>query len=121
MYGVASALAMSRARRACERKKRKSVKNNKAPLPVISRAQLKPPVQKANLTYFNIGTSFILIGSFLVLTSVIPDDILGMNQSFMPEKNRDPDFIMWPKCYEIRKKMQFGGSHTTYLALKVEI
>ena len=75
MYGVQSAIAIKR-----ERKKRESVKGGtKAPLPVISRAQLKPPVQKANLTYFNVGASFILIGSFLVLTSVIPDDILGMN------------------------------------------
>ena len=73
MYGVQSAIAIKR-----ERKKRESVKGGaKAPLPVISRAQLKPPVQKANLTYFNVGASFILIGSFLVLTSVIPDDILG--------------------------------------------
>ena len=76
MYGVQSAIAIKR-----ERKKRESVKNNKAPLPVISRAQLKPPVQKANLTYFNVGASFILIGSFLVLTSVIPDDILGRYES----------------------------------------
>ena len=77
MYGVQSAIAIKR-----ERKKRESVKGGaKAPLPVISRAQLKPPVQKANLTYFNVGASFILIGSFLVLTSVIPDDILGRYES----------------------------------------
>ena len=86
MYGVQSALAIKR-----ERKKRESVKNNKAPLPVISRAQLKPPVQKANLTYFNVGASFILIGSFLVLTSVIPDDILGRYE-FHWGKNLGPRF-----------------------------
>ena len=72
MYGVQSAIAIKR-----ERKKRAGQTGVQKPTVRISRDQLKPPEQKANLTYFNVGASFILIGSFLVLTSIIPDDILG--------------------------------------------
>ena len=47
------------------------------PLPVLTREQLKPPDQTYSLTYFNVGVAFILMGTFMVLTSIIPDDFLG--------------------------------------------
>ena len=72
MY-VQSALAIKRQRE----KRANNEQGVHAPLPVIPRSYLKPPDQKSNLTYFNVGASFIIIGSFLVLTSVIPDDFLG--------------------------------------------
>ena len=49
------------------------------PLPTLTREQLKPPKQSYALTYFNVGVSFFLLGTFMILTSVIPDNYLGSN------------------------------------------
>lgn len=76
MYAVQSALAIKR-----ERQKRASrcASNIPQPLPIIRREQLKPPEPSYSLTYFNVGVAFTLMGTFMVLTSVIPDDFLGRN------------------------------------------
>ena len=49
------------------------------PLPTLTREQLKPPKQTYALTYFNVGVAFFLLGTFMILTSVIPDNYLGSN------------------------------------------
>ena len=41
--------------------------------------QIKPPKQSYSLSYFNVGAAFIIIGTFMVLTSVIPENFLGQN------------------------------------------
>lgn len=76
MYAVQSALAIKR-----ERQKRASrtASTIPQPLPIIRREQLKPPEPSYSLTYFNVGVAFTLMGTFMVLTSVIPDDFLGSN------------------------------------------
>ena len=79
MHAMQSALAIKR-----ERQKRASrCAGNSAPLPVLTREQLKPPEQTYSLTYFNVGVAFTLMGTFMVLTSFIPDDILGPNWTSM--------------------------------------
>ena len=93
MYAVQSALAIKRAR---EKRASKSGPVHQIPADV-KRDLLKPPEQKGSLTYFNVGVAFILLGeqtpldppitlilsyllgTFMVLTSIIPDDILGSN------------------------------------------
>eukprot|EP00093_Oithona_nana_P006745 06745.XXX_149170_148638_1 [CDS] Oithona nana genome sequencing. len=75
MYAVQSALAIKRAR---EKRASKSGPVHQIPAEV-KRDLLKPPEQKGSLTYFNVGVAFILLGTFMVSSSIIPDDILGSN------------------------------------------
>jgi len=76
MFAAQSALAIKR-----ERQKRAS-RSGPQPLPVFTKEQLeqiKPPKQSYSLSYFNVGAAFIIIGTFMVLTSVIPENFLGQN------------------------------------------
>ena len=75
MYAVQSAIAIKR-----ERQKRASrCGAGPHPLPTLTREQLKPPKQTYSLTYFNVGVAFTLMGTFMMLTSIIPDNFLGPN------------------------------------------
>ena len=73
-----SALALKR-----ERKKRASRSNQSgepAPALKVTRDQLQPPqIQSYSLTYFNVGVAFTLMGTFMISTSLVPDDLLDPN------------------------------------------
>lgn len=76
MQAMQSAMAVKRAR---QKRTSRSGAPGQPPPVIITRDQLTPPKQNSSLSYFNVGAAFILIGTFMLATSLMPDDILGPN------------------------------------------